>query len=473
MRHMLLSSALALLCPVAAHSAVRLPAMMTDHLVLQQNAQVRLWGQADGRQVSVTTSWDGRTYTAKPDADGNWSVSVGTPAAGYTPYEITITDGDAPARISDVLVGEVWVCSGQSNMEMAMKGFPAQPVEGAMDALMGATAYRDKVRFITVPKTTDATLRRDFEGQWAAASPDTAPDCSAVAYFYGTQLADALDVPVGLVITNWGGSAMESWMSPQTLADFGFAVPADDASKPFQHQCSTLYNSMLSPVIGYGARGFIWYQGESNLHNSSIYAELQRAMVDEWRTEWGNAEMPFYYVLIAPYNYTNPDGFEAALVREQQVRALDIIPHSGIAGTLDIGEPGCIHPAKKRPVSQRLAALALSKTYGMTRLPAEAPRMSDVELQDSVAIVTFGNVGNGLTPLYGPVAGFEVAGADGVFHPAKAHCMNRGNRVRVWADEVKEPKYVRYGFRNYTGELNLKDTTGNSALPFRTDDFKE
>lgn len=470
-RHTAAGLLLALLASAPAIEAkVTLPAVFTDNLVLQQNSNARLWGKAEGKKVTVTTSWDKKSHTATVDSDGRWQIEVPTPGAGFDAQSITLSDGKgAPATINDVLIGEVWICSGQSNMEEPLKGFYSQDVVGSQEAILSSGRYRDKVRFVTVDRTNDTIPRFTFGGAWAKATPQSAQDCSATAWFYGTTLADALGVPVGLIINSWGGSQIESWMSRELLDSLGIYYTDDEKKKSTQHQQTMLRTNMLCPIMGYTAKGIIWYQGESNLHNSAGYAKMQQAMVDEWRREWQDAEMPFYYVLIAPYSYGNVDGLQAPLLREQQLLAAKQIPHSGLISTLNIGDRDGIHPTQKREVGQRLAALALNKTYGMTSLTPTGPMMTEVKIKSDTVFVTFDKSGNGLQPQRTPLGGFEVAGADSVFHAAQAQVVFRTNTVSVRSDSVAAPRFVRYAFRNFPQGVMLTDNLGNAAFPFRTD----
>lgn len=473
-RHFLIL-ALSLLFLPCMQGKVKLPAAMGNHMVLQQNSCVKLWGWADGKKVTVTTSWDNRTYQASTDKEGAWLVKVDTPAGSYTPYSITVSDG-TPVTLSDILIGEVWICSGQSNMEMRLMGNQAQPVDKSLETLLNAGNYRDRIRFITVPRTNKPERRTDFEGRkWEVSAPETAIECSAAAYFFARQLTESLHLPIGLVINSWGGSRIESWMDTQTLASIeGMDIETvNNPKRDMSQRVSCLYDTMLWPVKNFTARGFLWYQGESNISNYSFYAPMMTAMVQLWRTVWEAPDMPFYYVQIAPYRYENSRDTGAALLREAQMKALETIPNSGIVPTTDIGDELCIHPSQKEPVGLRLATLALTKTYGIRRLPSTGPIMSKVDYADDRAVVTFTNAPAGLFPTFEQLEGFEIAGADKIFYPAKAKIMGRTNKVEVRNEKVPQPIAVRYAFRNYAGNTTLRNTFGLSAFPFRTDTWDE
>ena len=301
---------------------------MGDHMVLQQNSSVKLWGWADGKKVTVTTSWNNRTYQASTDKDGAWLVKVDTPEGGYTPYSITISDG-TPVTLSDILIGEVWICSGQSNMEMRMMGNAAQPIDHSLETLLNSGNYRDRIRFITVPRTNDTERRTDFEKRkWEVSSPETTIDCSAAAYFFARQLTESLHLPVGLVINSWGGSAIEAWMDEPTLKTVeGMNIEAAKNPKRGVHQrLECLYNSMLWPVKNFTAKGFLWYQGESNISNYQFYAPMMTAMVQLWRNVWEAPDMPFYYVQIAPWRSEGNDKLDWAWCRQCQVELVKEVP---------------------------------------------------------------------------------------------------------------------------------------------------
>ena len=300
-------------------------------------------------------------------------------------------------------------------------------------------------------------------------------DCSAAGYFFARQLTETLHLPVGLVINSWGGSRIEAWMTEEALASVEGAdiEAAKNPKLDTNSRLQCLYNIMLLPVKNYTARGFLWYQGESNLFNYQIYAPMMTAMVQLWRNVWEAPDMPFYYVQIAPYKYENSSNTGAALLREAQMEALKTIPNSGMIPTTDIGDEFCIHPSPKDVVGPRLATLALTKTYGLHKFPSTGPMMTKVEYSKNKAIVTLDNAPSGLAPGSCELEGFEIAGADKKFYPAKAKIIGRTNTVEVSSEEVAQPVAVRYAFRNYVGNITLRNTFGLSAFPFRTDTWDD
>ena len=453
---------------------VKLSPLFSDNMVLQQQDSVAVWGWADRQMdVSVVTSWNKRSYSVKPDREGKWKVIIKTPEAGG-PYEITISDGTA-RTLKNVLIGEVWLCSGQSNMEMPMKGFPGQPVEGSnMDILKSANT---NIRLISVPRSSQTEPQDDFKGEWKEANPESVSNFSATAYYFGRLLQKILDVPVGLIDVSYGGSCVQAWMSKNTAVSFEDKnVPEKGDSIPVPNRTPTvLFNGMLYPVIGYGIKGCIWYQGETNYIEPDRYEELFPIMVNEWRTLWRIGEFPFYYAQIAPFDYSvfTPTEFHekynSAYLRDALRKASDKIPNSDMAILMDIGEKNSIHPAKKKVGGQRLALLALAETYGLKGFGYKSPSFNALEIKASTIVVSFNNAKNGLTSFGKELTCFEIAGADKQFYPATA--VLRRKSVLLSSPNVSEPVAVRYAFKDFI----VGDLFGTEGLPvssFRTDDFE-
>lgn len=451
-----------------ASAKITLPALVGDNMVLQQQTEVNLWGKADpSSKVTVKTSWNSKSYSTKATAEGDWEIKVSTPKAGG-PYSITISDGDK-ITLSNVLIGEVWICSGQSNMEMPLSGFNREPVNGGPEAILKA-AQNKGMRFFTVEKAMSKKHVKEVKGAWMEATPEALASFSATAYFFGKNLYDALDIPIGLISTNWGGTRIEAWMSEDAAKKVNGNIVATDAKQWDPNKVSVLYNAMLEPVSNYTAQGFIWYQGESNRDNASDYSANMKEMIALWRNLWNDQQMPFYFVQLAPHNYDDPKGISTPLVIEQQIKALDIIPLTGMAATTDIGEGVSIHPSQKDMVGFRLASLALADTYGQKGIVANSPRMESVDYDQSFAIVKF-NTPTALTTKFQPLLGFEIAGADRKFYPAQAR-ITGDREVRVSSYMVAEPVAVRYAFRN-NPEATLYNTSMLAAFPFRTDDWND
>ena len=459
-----------------AEAKVKLPALVGDNMVLQRNSKVNIWGWADpGKNISITTSWNGKSYTTQSRNDGTWKTEVETTEAGG-PYEIRIGDGETVV-LQNIMLGEVWVCSGQSNMEMKLKGYIGQPVNGANEAVAHAGKYPN-LHLFTVKKKRSETPLDDVQGEWMASSPLSAVDFSAVGFYFGRQLNEILDVPMGMICSAWSGSYIEAWITEELQENF--KTPPGAHTFPAE-----LYNGMIHPLLNYGIAGWLWYQGESNRIYPTDYAELMGRMVGLWREKWGRGELPFYYTQIAPYIYSDgTDGASTPLVRDQQVIAMRQIQNTGMAVTMDIGDPVNIHPAEKRIVGERLSYWALSETYGFKGIAFRAPEYQSMEVNaDSTVTVRFGYpeeqsqgrlpFDNGLAPWDIEFDGFELAGVDQVFYPAKAKVDKTGRRnsVTVRSEQVPSPVAVRYCWKNYTTGT-LFSTMGLPVSSFRTDNWE-
>ena len=457
------------------NAAIKLPALFSDNMMLQQQSNAPIWGWADKNQnIKIQTSWDAKTYEVKADKTGKWKIALKTPAAGG-PYEITVSDGAETKSVKNILIGEVWLCSGQSNMEMPLKGFPGQPVLKGNEAIVHST--NNKIRFITIPRATVLTPNEDFIGKWNVAGPQTTGDFSATAWYFGSLLQEVLDVPVGLIHVSYGGSSMEAWMNQEMLKDFAAAkIPTkkEDIAKDPNRVATTLFNGMLSPVIGYGIKGCIWYQGESNYERAGQYKELTKKMVSSWRALWQQRDFPFYYCQIAPFNYAqfhpndNKEEYNSAYLREAQLKASTEIPNAAMAVLMDIGEENNIHPADKEAGGNRLGYLALSKTYGLTGFEFESPVFKALEIKGSIVTVAFDNAPNGITSYGKEVTGFEIAGENKVFYPAKAELRRKS--VLLSSPQVEKPVAVRYLFKDFA-KAELFSTGGLPVSSFRTDNW--
>ena len=474
MKRLIMTVAAVCLC-WGASAAIVLPKVLGSNMVLQQQSEVNLWGRADANaKVTVEVSWSGDKVQTHSDAEGRWAVKVATPAASFDPQTITISDGES-VTLENILIGDVWVCSGQSNMEMPVKGFGNQPVENSLEYIMRGGEEASRIRMFTVQRSRsyDKDMEDCAGGEWQCASPASVANFSATAYFFAYNLTRAVNIPVGVIATDWGGTRVESWMPLSALKDCVTEEQFEQKHKVHDIKPSELYCAMIAPIRNFTARGFLWYQGEANLGDIDHYDTMMARMVEQWRSDWGDEDnsMPFYYAQIAPYVYGGSNDIAYPLFVETQVRAMSKIPNCGMAGTTDIGAEYCIHPAQKFEVGERLAALALMQTYGQSGFEPRAPRMESYEIGGGKVTVRMSRAGLGLTPWYGePVKGFEIAGADRVFRKAQATIS--GNSVTVWSDEVPEPVAVRYAFRNYI-ECNLHNMFGIPAVPFRTDDWND
>jgi len=456
------------LCGLSVHAKVQLPHFFSDNMVLQQQTVCNIWGWTEpGKKVIVSTPWDKKTHSATARKDGRFTVVVKTPEAGG-PYDIVFRDGDV-VTLRNVMIGEVWICAGQSNMDMQLKGYKAQPVEGATEELL--SCGDSQLRLFRVKRHASLTPENDVTGQWNEASASSVRDFSATAYFFGKALRRTLGIPVGLIVTAYGGSACEAWMNADWLRAFPQVqqtITEEDVKK-LQQRCPTaLYNGQLYPLIGYTMRGTIWYQGEDNIPRYDFYAPLLARMVQGWREEWKQGDFPFYYCQIAPFDYRNIGWQGSQYLREQQLRAEDLIPNARMAVLMDAGLEYGIHPRKKRQAGERLAVLALANTYGVKGLP-EFARYKEVTFQGDTAVIAFDRSKEWVYFEHGTTSRhFEVAGSDRVFHPATKVWTSR-NRVYVVCDQVRQPAAVRYAFKDWVEGDLMHD--GLPVSSFRTDDW--
>jgi len=459
---------------IDSQAKVTLPSFFSDNMVFQQNTQAAVWGWSDsGKKVTIRPSWTSQKTVAVPDADGKWSASIQTPGAGG-PYTVTISDGEKIV-LKNVLVGEVWFCSGQSNMEMPMKGFRGQPVEGATDIILSAKPDR-QIRMCHIKRKASLVPLDKCEGSWDENTPEAVASTSATAYFFALKMQEILGIPVGLLISEWGGSTMETWMDRETISsrfpgefDLSFLDGKDLPKRQHQSPC-TLFNGQINPLIPFTFKGIIWYQGESNRYRPAQYLRIQQEYVAMMRRLFNNPDAPFYYVQIAPHAYENPEEFTSGYLCESQQKALELIPHSGMVTTMDGGEFGCIHPRKKKEVGFRLAYNALVGEYGLKGINPVAPTLESVKYENGKAIVTMKADKQGLAPWGRDVTGFELAGTDMIFHPAIGRVKSH-NTIEVVSPDVPEPAAVRYCFRNWS-EGNLASSWGFPVGPFRTDDWE-
>ncbi len=439
---------------------LRLPAVLGSHMVLQQRSDVKLWGWCDpGERIQVNTGWDTTTYKTSGTSAAKWSLSVKTPAAGG-PYTITIK-GNTTLTLEDVMVGEVWVCSGQSNMEMNVTwGLPY-----ADDV---AKATNTNIRFFQIPRTTALYPQEDLKAAWAVSTPDKMKVFSAAGYFFGQKLQQELGVPVGLINTSWGGTPAEVW-TPDSLVHQDTVL--DNAAARLQPaggwpiNPGATYNAMIYPLTSFSIAGAIWYQGESNTTTASTYTKLFTTMIGAWRKAW-QKEFPFYYVQIAPFTYGNQHI--GALLREAQTNSAGY-PNTGMVVTSDlVNDVKDIHPKMKKEVGIRLADYALAQTYGKTGRAYKSPVYKDMKREKDRIRILFDNAEKGLMTKSGTPTEFYIAGEDKNFIPAEAKIEN--NTVVVWSKAVKNPVAVRFGFSN-TAMPNLFSKDGLPVNLFRTDQW--
>ncbi|MBM80216.1 MAG: sialate O-acetylesterase [Planctomycetaceae bacterium] len=492
-------TALVLSIASIANADVTLPNIFGSHMVLQQGQKNKVWGWADaGENVTVTIG--GQTHSATADKDGNWSVKLESMKVGSGPHKMSV-QGKNEVSFDDILVGEVWICSGQSNM--------AWSVDRANDPKLEILAAKfPNIRLISVPQVGTQEPQKNFTGEWARCSPETVGQFSAVGYFFGRQLHQTLGVPIGLIDNAWGGSACEAWIPRDVLkaegryeellkkwtdveADYDYdalltkykerAKKARAAGKPVgraprnllagNHRPANIYNGVLKPTIGYGIRGAIWYQGESNSGRAYQYRHLFPLMISQWRKEWAQGDFPFYWVQLADFRseVAEPQDSTWAELREAQTMTQSL-PNTGQAVIIDIGEGRDIHPRNKQDVAKRLARLALAKDYGVD-VPHRSPDYNSMKVVGNKIVVKLDHVGSALYTfdVREPI-GFTIAGEDKKFYNAKAKLVGKDS-VEVWSDQVAKPVAVRYAWAD-NPICNLRSRDGLPATPFRTDDWE-
>ncbi|TMI64556.1 MAG: sialate O-acetylesterase [Bacteroidetes bacterium] len=453
---------------------ITLPSFFADNMILQQKTDAAIWGWAKpNSSVQLISSWNKKKYTATADAAGKWKLKISTPDAGG-PYDITISDGEM-ITLKNILIGEVWFCSGQSNMEMPMKGFRDQPIKGSNDAIFNST--NNQIRIYTVPRAVEKLIKDTSKTSfWKDANPENINNFSATAYYFGRLLQQQLKVPIALINDSYGGSTAEAFMSVDALKAFP-EIKVHTATDTFRlnnRSATTLYNGMIHPIVGYTIKGCIWYQGESNVDRPDQYEKLFPAMVAQWRSEWGQGDFPFYFAQIAPYaspQYAATNRTEklnSAYLRDAQRKAALTIPNSGIVVLMDNGEEFGIHPADKETVGKRFAYLAIGDTYKMKGFAYQSPSYDSLFITGNVATIRFKNAPNGLTSYGKTLIQFEIAGADKGFRPATATIRN--GTIVLSSPLVATPVAVRYAFKDFiVGELF--STEGYPVSSFRTDDW--
>ncbi len=491
------------------HAEITLPSVIGNNMVLQRDIQVPIWGWAStGEEITITLSTENEgaepvsSTTAVADAEGNWRTKLPAMAAGG-PYTLKIVGGNT-LELTNILFGEVWVCSGQSNMEWSVRASKDSETEIA-------AANYPTIRLFDVPRKPSGLLQHDVEADWSETTPETIENFSAVAYYFGRKLYKNLDVPIGLINTSWGGTRIEPWTPPAGFT----SVPAlESISKEIQeahenyrqqlpekmkaietwiaetrealetdtrltqipenrhslrHQArpTGLYNGMVYPIVPYAIRGALWYQGESNLQDGMLYHEKMKALINGWREVWGQGDFPFYFVQLAPFNYGGwiGDPFFLPQIWEAQTATLSV-PNTGMAVTTDIGNLKDIHPRNKQEVGRRLALWALAKTYGRDDVTYSGPHYKSMEVEGNTIRLNFDFVGSGLMARDEmPLTWFEIAGEDKHFVEAKAAID--GNTILVSSDTVANPVAVRFGWHQ-NAEPNLANKEGLPASPFRT-----
>jgi len=450
--------------PVAAD--VKLPSLISDNMVIQQDEPFTIWGCADPNEY-ITVKFQDKFSELRANAKGKWFVELPAAEAGG-PFEIVIK-GKNEIKVSNILAGQVWLCSGQSNMEMPVFGWrqKGHVILNSDEEIKNANY--PEIRLFHVEKNYSEEPLDNCNGCWRVCSPETVREFSATAYFFGREIHKRLNVPVGLIHSSWGGSAAQAWISKEVLqsdADFKLILQNAELKKPKVNKAPYgLYNGMLYPLKDYNIKGVIWYQGESNVSQAHLYRKLFAVLTQNWRKTMNQGNFPFYYVQIAPWNYKERSS---PLLREAQMLSTDI-DNVGMAVTLDIGDDEIIHPANKQQVGRRLALWALAKTYGIDGIVFSGPIYKSMKIEGNSIRLFFDYIDRGLVAKDSQLVGFEIAGSDKKFVPANA--IIQDDTILVSAEGIESPVAVRYAWSN-TPKASLFNKAGLPASSFRTDDWQ-
>jgi len=434
---------------------VSLPNIFSDNMVLQRNSEIKIWGWGNPKEeIKITPSWNNQEYKVTTDSYANWQITIPTPKEGG-PFSISFK-GYNEVILKNILVGEVWLCSGQSNMEMSA----AWGIDNGDEEVRKANY--PNIRFFTVPKLTATSPQNNLLGNWTECTPETMKNFSAVAYFFAKRLKDDLkNVPIGLISSNWGGTSAEVWMPENVFKKEPSLLKATADYKPNEYcpvEPTRTFNAMINPIVGFKIAGTIWYQGESNV-GSTIYDKTFASLISSWRTLWKD-DFPFYFVQIAPYQY-GENHFGGAEVRDFQRRTLQL-PKTGMVVTSDISPIDDIHPKDKKSVGIRLANLALNNHYKTRNDIVNGPLFKDFKIEKNKVVVNF-DYADGLYFKDKKNNQFEIAGVDGVFHLAQAEIKN--NQVILQSKEVKNPTKVRFAWTN-TAQSQLFNKANLPASTF-------
>ena len=460
----------------SSSAQIELSNLFSDNMVLQQESHVNIWGKAKKNQeLIIYTSWSGKIVRTIVKDDGSWEVKIKTPSAGG-PYNIQVTCDDETKTINNVLIGEVWLASGQSNMEMTLSGNNREPVNGSLDAI--ANSNNTKIRFFNVKVKVSDERIDDIEGEWLEANFKNTPNFSAVAYSFAKYLNQVLDIPFGIINSPKDGSVAEAWISPDVLKKITTNKELSYYAKQPHNNPSVLFNGMINAIIPFTIKGVIWYQGEGNSGRYQNYMKLMNGLIKNWRDEWGLGDFPFYFVQLAPNGSLGQgNGTSQAFLREAQLRTMLSVKNTGMAVTLDIGSTITNHPPEKLLIGKRLAYWALAKNYGFNGLPHSGPVYESMKVKNNKVYVNFKFAKNGVTSYGKPLSGFEIAGEDKIFYSADAlidphWSAGWENRsvLTLSNKNVPNPLYIRYGWKNYI-EGTLYNVEGLPASSFRSYDF--
>ncbi len=442
---------------ISVNANISLPELFSDNMVLQQQSDVKIWGWAKtGETVIVKAEWLDSEMKVTVGNQGKWELTLKTPTAGG-PYTIHLK-GNNEIILKNVLIGEVWLCSGQSNMEMSAQW----GINNSEEEIKNANY--PNIRFYSVYHATSLYPQEHCTGEWVECTPETMKDFSAAGYFFARRLQEKLGVPVGIINSSWGGTPAEAWIPEEVITTDRFLSKAANLQKPVPWgpvENGRIYNAMIAPLIPFNIKGALWYQGEANTLNGFAYTEILSALIQSWRNKW-EADFPFYFAQIAPYKYGKP--LEGVIVRDAQRKVLEI-PKTGMIVLSDIGDTTDIHPKNKQDVGLRFANMALNRVYKTTKKADSGPLYKEMSIVKNKALISF-DYAEGLYTTGKKLSCFEIAGTNNIFHPADAQI--KGQQVIVQSKKVKEPVKVRFAWGN-TATPNLFNEVGLPASCFITE----
>ncbi len=461
------------LITISLQAQTKLPSFFGDNMVLQQKENVAFWGNDSPNSViTIITSWGSKAKVIT-DENGHWKTSVKTKKGSFVSETISVK-GSSSILLKNVLIGEVWFCSGQSNMEMALRGFRKSKVLNAQKYI--DIADKKTIRLFNTPRTASVLPSNDVNSEWQESNKESVKKFSAIGYIFAVELYKKLNVPIGIIEASWGGTRIESWIPKKDLLkykgiNFFDKLPKEENK---QKKPSFLYNGMIHPFQNYTVKGVLWYQGESNRTQPNSYKDFMKDLIDAWRRQWKDDNLPFYFVQIAPFDYSkNKKGtsIRPNLIREAQLQIAQEINNTGVVVTTDAGDCNDIHPSKKEIVAKRLSNLALAKQYRFKNLSNRSAEFKSFKIKNDEIILKFKFFKNDKLISSKNVKGFSIAGADKIFYPANIEFRKNGKQVILSSKKVRKPVAVRYGFEACF-ESNLETKSGLPISVFRTDQWQ-
>ncbi|GGD27294.1 sialate O-acetylesterase [Hyunsoonleella pacifica] len=461
-----------ILCTLSLQSQIEISAVFGDNMVLQQREHVSIWGKDNpGTKIEILSSW-GAKAKAIANSDGFWKTTIKTKKASFNPEELQIK-GSTSITLCNILIGEVWFCSGQSNMEMPLQGLRQSKVLHAEDYLLKSN--NKYIRLLNNARSASVMPSFNVNGKWSVSDKDGAKKFSAIGYIFGTKLFEKLNVPIGIIESAWGGTRIESWIPKQVLLKYNDIKFSDNLPKEEnkQKKPAFLYNAMVHPFQDFTVKGFLWYQGESNRTQPKPYKNYMEDLISSWRLQWKNDKLPFYFVQIAPYNYKKHKkgtSLRPNLIREAQLQTAQEIKNTGLVVTTDAGDCSDIHPSKKEIVAKRLSNWALANQYNFKKIAFKSAELKSYEITNSEVNLYFQFYKKDKFINTKNVKGFAIAGADKIFYPANVVFHKNGKQITLSSQNVKTPVAIRYGFEACY-ESNLKTKSGLPISVFRTDNW--